>query len=66
MRLGRSRDTGRPLIVAKAEQQRHEMKGDQYARRDQSLRGGRRQLIDTTEIQEGAVKQHGDWEKPAS
>jgi cold shock CspA family protein/ribosome-associated translation inhibitor RaiA len=49
---------GRPLIVARAEESRHEMRGDQVRAVNRAFEVAERQLQDVSEIQDGEVKAH--------
>jgi cold shock CspA family protein/ribosome-associated translation inhibitor RaiA len=49
---------GRPLIVARAEESRHEMRGDQARAVNRAFETAERQLQDVSDIQDGAVKAH--------
>jgi ribosome-associated translation inhibitor RaiA/cold shock CspA family protein len=50
---------GRPVAVARAEEARHEMRGDQARAINRAFDAIERQLEDTAEIQDEAVKPHG-------
>jgi cold shock CspA family protein/ribosome-associated translation inhibitor RaiA len=50
---------GRPLVVAKGEEDRREMKGDVTRVITRTFEAAQRQLSELQDIQEGAVKQHG-------
>ncbi len=50
---------GRPMVIARAEEPRHETKGDQRAAVARAFEAAERQIEDSTRIQEGAVKLHG-------
>ena len=49
---------GRPLIVARAEEQRHDMRGDNARAVTRAFEAAERQLVDVSEIREGQVRQH--------
>jgi len=50
---------GRPLVVAKGEEDRREMKGDVTRVVNRAFEAVQRQLSELQDIQEGVVKQHG-------
>jgi cold shock CspA family protein len=50
---------GRPLVVAKGEEDRREMKGDMTRVINRTFEAVQRQLSELQDIREGVVKQHG-------